>query len=46
MDNKVAGLVIDVKKWKDAEKLTTKKAKMAKKRAMKAKEAKKKTENK
>ena len=46
MDNKVTGLVADVKKWRDAEKLTIENAKKAKKHATKAKEAKKKTENK
>ena len=44
MDKKVAGLVIKVKKWREAEKVALEKAKKAKEQALKAKEARKKAE--
>lgn len=39
MDDKVAGLVANVKKWRDAEKVTAEKAKKSKERAIKHEEA-------
>lgn len=45
MDDKVAGLVADVKKWRDVKKVAIEKAKKAEKCILKAEEAKKKTEN-
>lgn len=46
MDEKVSGLITDIKKWKDAKKVAAKKAKKAEERALKSKEGKKKAENK
>ncbi|GMN67228.1 hypothetical protein TIFTF001_036289 [Ficus carica] len=45
MDDKMAVLVANVKKWKDAEKVAVENAKKAEERALKAEEAKKKVKN-
>lgn len=45
MDNKVAGLVANIKKWKDAEKVVTEKAKKAEERALKVEVARKMADN-
>ena len=42
IDDKVAGLVTEVKKWREAKKVASEKAKKAEKQAFKAKEARKK----
>lgn len=44
MDEKVAGLVSEVKKWREAEKMALKKANKAKEQALKVEEARKKVE--
>lgn len=45
MDKKVVGLVANIKKWRDAEKIAAIKAKKTKERTLKAEEATKKIKN-